>query len=39
MLENRRELVAHSGPHFDRWRSRTLAAFGIFALDESRPAE
>ena len=39
IIENHRELVAHSGPYFDRWRSRTLASFGIFALDERRPAE
>lgn len=38
MLENRRAMIAHSGPQFDRWRKRTLAAFGIIELDESRDA-
>lgn len=37
MLANRRELVAHTGPAFDHWRRRTLAAFGITGLDSGRP--
>lgn len=37
MVENHRELVAHSGPWFDYWRVRTLAAFGVVALDSGRP--
>lgn len=36
MLGNYRELVAHSGPHFQHWRRRTLAAFGIVSLDDGR---
>jgi len=37
MLTNHRELVAHDGPAFDHWRRRTLASFGVFDLDTSRP--
>lgn len=33
-LENFRQLAAHSGPMFDHWRRRTLAAFGVVLLDE-----
>lgn len=36
MLENRRELVAHEGPAFDHWLTRTLASFGIVDLDAGR---
>ena len=28
--ENMRQLVAHKGPHFEHWRQRCLAAFGVF---------
>jgi len=28
-VENRGQLIAHSGPHFTHWRRRCLAAFGI----------
>jgi hypothetical protein len=28
-LENHAQLRAHSGPWFDHWRARTLAAFGV----------
>src|SRR5216117_3383933 len=27
-------LVTHQGPYFDHWRRRSLAALGVFALDE-----
>ena len=37
MEDNNRELREHKGPHFDHWRQRCLAAFGVFApLDERR---
>lgn len=38
MIENHRELVAHAGPRFAHWRRRTLAAFGIVAVDTDRDA-
>ncbi len=28
-IANAVELHAHSGPYFDHWRRRTLAAFGV----------
>lgn len=31
MVTNWNELREHSGPAFDHWRRRTLAAFGILA--------
>lgn len=31
---NAMQLHEHSGPFFDHWRRRTLAAFGVVALDE-----
>ena len=33
MLQNARELAAHSGPLFDHWRRRCLAAFGVTVVD------
>ncbi len=30
-------LVAHDGEYFDHWRVRSLAALGVFVLDEDRP--
>jgi len=33
--ENHEQLLAHSGPFFDHWRKRTLAAFGVFEADAS----
>lgn len=36
LAANMYQLNAHSGPYFDHWRRRTLAAFGIFLpLDET----
>jgi hypothetical protein len=29
MLDEVRQLIAHNGPHFDHWRRRCLAAFGV----------
>jgi hypothetical protein len=34
MLLNAYELRAHNGPSFAHWRRRTLAAFGVAAVDE-----
>lgn len=34
MVENFTALRAHRGPAFDHWRRRTLAAFGVFDVDE-----
>lgn len=28
-------LVAHDGPYFDHWRVRSLAALGVFVLDDA----
>lgn len=39
MIGNHRELLAHDGPHFDHWRKRCLAAFGIVDLDAGRAQE
>jgi hypothetical protein len=36
MIENHRELLAHAGPRFAHWRRRTLAAFGVVAVDTDR---
>jgi hypothetical protein len=38
LVENHRDLVAHSGPWFDYWRARTLASFGVVAVDAGRDA-
>lgn len=35
MNANLVSLVAHSGPYFDHWRNRSLAALGVFALDDA----
>jgi hypothetical protein len=32
--ENADQLRAHNGPRFAHWRRRTLAAFGVSAVDE-----
>lgn len=34
MIEEKRQLQAHDGPHFDHWRKRCMAAFGILPVDE-----
>jgi hypothetical protein len=34
MIENYRELRAHSGPWFQHWRRRTAAAIGAVLVDE-----
>ena len=36
--EATRQLVAHSGPWFDHWRARCLAAFGV-TLTDPEPIE
>lgn len=36
MEDNHRDLIAHRGPHFEHWRARCRAAFGVFApLDDT----
>lgn len=35
--EQIKQLVAHSGPHFDYWRERCMAAFANPRLDQPRP--
>jgi hypothetical protein len=37
LRENNEQLRAHSGPYFEHWRRRNLAAFGIIVLDEPQP--
>ena len=39
MLSNNHQLREHAGPRFDYWRRRTLASFGIFAVESPPPAE
>lgn len=34
MIHNNRQLMAHTGPFFDHWRRRSLAAFGVIQVDE-----
>jgi hypothetical protein len=34
MIANHVQLKAHSGPFFDHWRRRSLAALGVIVLDE-----
>jgi len=36
LVENATELRAHSGPFFEHWRRRCVAAFGGVLLDERR---
>jgi len=36
MLSNNYNLMGHSGPFFDHWRRRSLAALGVFASDDDR---
>lgn len=38
-LDNATQLRAHSGPYFEHWRMRCLAAFGVVTLDEGRGEE
>lgn len=38
-VDNYRQLRAHSGPHFDHWRRRCLAALGVFEPLEPREPE
>jgi hypothetical protein len=38
MKANANELVAHDGPFFDHWRRQSLAALGVFTLDERTDA-
>ncbi len=38
MRENHAQLLAHSGPFFDHWLTRTRAAFGLVAVDSDRDA-
>jgi len=33
MLANAADLRAHSGPYFDHWRRRSLAALGVIVVD------
>jgi len=33
--DNFRGLVEHRGPHFEHWRRRCLAAFGVLPVDEA----
>lgn len=35
MIDNRRQLRAHSGPWFDHWRRKVAAAVGAVLVDES----
>jgi hypothetical protein len=35
MNANLVSLVAHSGPYFDHWRNRSLAALGVFVVDDA----
>jgi hypothetical protein len=37
MVENARQLSEHSGPWFDHWRRRSLAALGIITVDAPPP--
>lgn len=39
MIENYRQLAAHSGPHFEHWRRRCRAAFGVSEPLEPREPE
>jgi hypothetical protein len=35
MRANNIQLSEHRGPYFERWRERSLAALGVFAVDDS----
>lgn len=39
MIENVRELKAHDGPRFQRWRRACAAAFGAVLADDPDPDE
>lgn len=36
MVQEVRQLKDHSGPHFDHWRKRCMAAFGVGPVDDQR---
>lgn len=38
MRENHAQLLAHSGPFFLHWRTRSLAALGVVVVDTDRDA-
>lgn len=39
MIENHRQLKAHTGPWFAHWRRRCAAAIGAVLVDELEPEE
>lgn len=36
LIEHNTQLHEHRGPHFERWRERCLAAFGVAVTDDVR---